>query len=268
MAENGLFPVSLERHQTRYWRRFTSFHFAEHMDACPIVIAEVPQIVTSFPIVFRLNRSGFGPVVLFSVTSGMASPFIDPDGRWLAPYVPSALRCFPFQAEFCTSGNTQSRLLVDEDSGFVTDDTRDDSFFTKDGVLTPDLCDVRRFLQTRHASAIKTAKICALIAEMELFEPLTGQEEITLPDGLLGIDTKRLERLPEAFKLSLFSSGALHLLHAHQLSLSHCTWLYRVQKQTISETKTQSNTFGGFVNAIAEDVLKNKSNAEVLHAMG
>ncbi len=267
MTENGLFPVSLARHRNRFWRRFTSYQFVAEMDGCPIVISEVPQIATSFPIVFQ-SHQGFSPVALFSVIPGMAPPFIDPSGRWLAPYVPSALRCFPFQAEALVNGNSRSRLFVDEDSGLVTHDRGDHPFFTMDGTLTQDLCDVRLFLQNRQASAIKTDQICSLIAEMDLFVQLTEQDGINLGDGYWGIDPSRLERLPEVYSLALLSSGALRLIHAHQVSLSHCAWLSCAQSQSGADTSKQNDTFGGFMTALAEEVTRGQCKAEAIHAMG
>ena len=268
MAENGLFPVSLVRHRNRFWRRFTSYQFVAEMDACPIVISEVPQIATSFPIVFLSNQTGFSPVALFSVIPEMAPPFVDQNGRWLAPYVPSALRCFPFQAEAMKKGGSRSRLFVDEDSGLVTHDPKDQPFFTVDGLLTQDLCRVRRFLQNRLASANKTDQVCSLIAEMGLLVPLDEQNGITLTEGYRGVDPILLERLPESNKLALLSSGALRLIHAHQVSLSHCVWLSSAQSQSGTRSSEQNDTFGGFMTALAEEVRHGQCKEGAIHAMG
>ncbi|SDX00269.1 SapC protein [Ruegeria halocynthiae] len=268
MAENGLFPVSLDRHSNRYWRRFTSYCFAEEIDACPVVISEIPQIATSFPIVFRLIKESFVPVALFSIIPDTVSPFVCQSGRWLAPYVPSALRCFPFQAETACESGARSRLLVNESSGLVTRDPQDNPFFTKDGQLSQNLSDVLHFFQNRQVAAIETDRQCSIIAAMDLFEPLQQHEETTLPQGYWGIDAQRLEHLPDAYNLTLLASGTLRLIHAHQVSLSHCAWLLRAQERGAFQDAEPCRKLDGFIAAIAEDVYQGQARQEVIHAMG
>lgn len=268
MAKNGLFPVNLGRHSNRYWRRFTSYQFAAEMDACPIVISEFPQIATSFPIAFQSNEESFVPVAILSIVPEDASPFVDQNGRWRAPYVPSALRCFPFQSDTLGRNALRSRLIVNEDSGLVTRDPQDNPFFNNDGQLAMNLRNVQLFLQSRQVSAIETARLCSLIAEMDLFIPLAEQDGITMPQMYWGIDAGRLERLPDAYSLALLASGALKLIHAHQVSLSHCAWLLRAQSNNIVNALEQSDALGGFVTAMAEDVFQCQMNSEVIHAMG
>ncbi len=271
MAENGLFPVSLGRHRNRYWRRCTSYHFTRGVGTCPIVISEIPHVAASFPIAFQPGEDSFEPVALLSVAAGLPSPFVDPGGRWLAHYVPSGLRCYPFRAgsagEDCEATAGRSRLMIDESSGLVTRDPQDNPFFTSDGRLTQDLCEVRNFLQNRQAAMSDTRRLCTIIAEMDLFEPLTEHDEVALPNELWGIDTRRLEQLPDAYTLTLNATGALWLIHAHQISLSHCAWLSRAQRLASSSPDEPNDSLGGFIAAMAEDAIHNQQGPEVIHAM-
>ncbi|KIC37121.1 SapC family protein [Ruegeria sp. ANG-R] len=268
MAENGLFPVSHKRHSNRYWRSFTSYQFAEEMSACPIVVSEVSKIATSFPIVFQQNEEGFLPAALLSVVSECMSPFVGQNGRWLAPYVPSELRCFPFQSDALSGNGHRWRLTVDESSGLVTRDPQDNPFFTMDGQLAQKLCQVQLFLQSRQISATETNRLCSLIAELDLFVPLNEYDGITLPQRCWGIDARRLDRLPDAYTLMLLASRALKLIHAHQVSLSHCAWLFRAQIDRSVSASGPNDALGGFITAMAEDVLQGQKRSEVIHAMG
>ncbi|EEE35949.1 hypothetical protein RKLH11_3550 [Rhodobacteraceae bacterium KLH11] len=270
MAQNGLFPVSLKRHRNRYWQRFTSYRFARDLNACPIVTSEVAQITTSFPIVFQQGTDGYVPVAMLSVVDGLASPVVDQRGRWLAPYVPSILRCFPFEIGFSDNSDTETNpvLFVNENSGLVTRDPQDNPFFNADQQLTGDLCDVRFFLQSRTIAEAQTNRLCKLIAEMELFVPLQKQDGLTLPQGFWGIDTRRLKRLPDTCALSLLASGALQLIHAHQISLAHCAWLYRAQSENVDQSLKPKDSLNRFISAMAEDASYLQISKGMAHALG
>ncbi len=259
MAQNGLVPVTAARHGHQYWKRFTSYRFATNRTDCAIVLQEVPQTAGAFPIVFRETSEGVEPKAILSLSEDMPTPFVSPKGQWLAAYVPSDLRCHPFQAE--TIGqNTPDRpalfrLTVDETSGLLSTDPRDESFFDGAGSLSPALRDVQRFLQTRAAAREATLKLCQTIKTMGLFEPADSHGGIAVPSGTLGISALRLKKLSQAEKLDLVDSGAFLLIHAHQISLCHFAWLSRVQNQQaeqISQRKyTENSDISGFLSAMA-----------------
>lgn len=260
MAENGLFPVSLARHGKRYWRRFTSYEFARTASTCPIVSAEAAQVAAAFPLAFRAGPAGFEPVALLSTAIDAPSPFVGKDGSWRAHYVPSALRCVPFQA------STQAQLMVDENSGLVTSDPADIGFFTTDGNLHPELCEVRKFLQARQVAVAKTRRLCDLIARMKLFVPLVQYDGVALQAGLWGVEAKQLERLPDPDLLSLAAGGGLRLIHAHQISLSHSGWLSRAQTAISRRGSAPERELDGFVAALARDASQTLMTPEVIHA--
>nr|WP_170333628.1 SapC family protein [Ruegeria arenilitoris] len=255
MTQNGLFPVSRDRHQARYWQRFTSYGFARELSECPVIHTELCQIAAAFPIMFRKTRSGIRPFAVFSLTAGPV-PFVSTQGRWLASYVPSILRCYPFSAEPLTdtppNTNQPFRLLVDEASGLVTDDIRDEPFFTTDGTLTPDLCAVCAFFQSHTTANAATRRMCDIIDKMDLFKPLLHHDGIDLEPEWLGIDFARMEALSQPHKLLLMNNNALGLIHAHQVSLSHCAWVFKAQqKQLHRSPDAESPELNGFLCAMA-----------------
>lgn len=256
MAENGLFPVTYARHGDRYWKRFSSYHFAETQHACPIVEKETLLVAAAFPIVFRNNEGSIEPVALLSLKADSLSPFVSNDGQWLAAYVPSALRCPPFQAGWPIQPECSSQLLVDESSGLVTDSSEDEPFFTDAGELTAELSNVLRFISAREAAVIETRSMCDVIQGLDLLKPMAGYENVALSTGYLSLDTRRMNTLSQAEKHALLDVGAIQLLHAHQVSLSHIAWLSRVQEQLgrpkPTSQYTENSEISHFISAMAD----------------
>ncbi|WP_420583944.1 SapC family protein [Ruegeria sp.] len=256
MAQDALVPVSFARHGQRYWRRFTSYQFAAADTDCAIVLEEVTQIAAAFPILFKQVKDRIEPRAIFSLSPAASNPFVSWDGQWMAAYVPSALRCHPFSAQRLnqneTFGKPQLRLAVDESTGFVTDDPRNEAFFDESGALSPALRKVQTFLKTCTAADSATASICQKIHSLGLFEPVEKYDGIALPPGSLRISAERLIQLSQNQKLELLEAGAFLMIHSHQVSLSHCAWLYRAQHQGSGQEKyTEYSDISGFLTAIA-----------------
>ncbi|WP_282169468.1 SapC family protein [Ruegeria atlantica] len=255
MAENGLFPVTYERHSGKYWKRFSSYHFAETQQACSIVEKEILRVAATYPVLFRETGGEIEPVALLSLNPDAPTPFVSDEGRWLATYIPSALRCPPFQAGLPSKTNCEPQLLVDESSGLITDTPEDEPFFTDAGELTAELLNVLRFIQAREASAKDIRSVCKVIQEMGLFEKMTSYENVALPTGYLVLDVRRLKALSQTEKLALFDVGAIQLLHAHQVSLSHISWLSQAQEQLakpkLQKQYTENSDISRFLTAMA-----------------
>lgn len=229
MEQKGMVPVSYGRHGQRFWRRFTSFGFAAGLCDCAVVFSEIMPVAAAFPMVFRTDGSKTTPVALLSVTPDGPNPFVSPTGRWLASYVPSDLRCFPFYAG--QNGDSDHvQLMVDEATGFVTDDPQDMPFFTSDEGFAQDVRAAHDFLSRRHKDAQKTQAICDLIEQTGLFQPQGAVDGHHLPGSFKTIVGARLEKLPQAQKTLLLNSGAMQMIHAHQVSMSHYRWLSQIQR--------------------------------------
>ncbi|WP_164662078.1 SapC family protein [Tropicibacter sp. Alg240-R139] len=258
-----LVPISKARHGHRFWRRFSSYDFARPLAEVPIVAEEILHCASAFPVAFRRHgggsRPGVTPVALLSLIPDQDSPFVSHNGRWLGTYVPSQLRSHPF-ASHSTGQGDQRAVLINETSGLITDDPRDEPFFAPDGTLAPGLAQVVQFFSTRTAALQATDVLCATLEAMELFTPLTSHEGVELPPGLLTIDGAALKSLPDAHLVLLARQDGLRLIHAHQVSLQHCLWLDRASRQTgltkaTPDTDTTSpgnDALDGFLSALAQ----------------
>jgi len=259
MAQNGLFPVTYTRHGHRYWKRFTSYEFFANRTECAVVAEEIQKAAATFPIVFAKTERGMEPQVLLSLRTGWPCPFVSQDGRWMASYVPSSLRCYPFQAKRMPKGKTggaeRFQLYVDESSGFVTRNPKDEMFFESDGRLSDELSEAQAFLTAYVTAREVTSKLCRTMASLDLFEPAEPVGAVDLPGESFRISPSRLQKLTQAEKLVLLDSGAFGLIHAHQISLSHCEWLLQAQQQLAQrrdlEKYTENSDLSGFLHAMA-----------------
>ncbi len=235
MSKTHLKPLSLQRYGHKFWKRFTSFDHTRHVTECSVVAAEVFPVAAAFPLVFRKTESGVEPVVVFSLTEEAENPFVSETGIWLAPYLPSAMRCPPFDAEPMPRGgqvkDAQFQLLVDESLGLISDDPRDEAFYRETGALSSNLEAVMTFFQGRMSSAQTTKQICDVLAGMKIMEPLTQYKGCILPKGCWGISPDRLNSLTNKQLATLTACGALRLVYAHQISLSHIAWLTQAQSR-------------------------------------
>ncbi|SLN73969.1 SapC [Falsiruegeria litorea R37] len=262
-AQTDLVPISKARHGHRFWRRFSSYDFARPLAEVPVVAEEILHCASAFPLAFRRSGPNSGsavtPVALLSLIPEQDTPFVSHEGHWLGTYVPSHLRSHPFASQ-TTGQQDQMALLIDENSGLITDNPRDEPFFAPDGTLSPGLAQVVQFSRTRAAAMQATEVLCATLEAMELFTPFISHEGVDLPVGLLTIDSGRLKSLPDAHLVLLARQDALRLIHAHQVSLQHCLWLDKASRQTgltkaTPDTDTTSpgnDALDGFLSALAQ----------------
>ncbi len=257
MAQTGPFPISHKRYKHRYWRRFTSYGHLGSLQECSLVSDEILPCAASFPVAFRRSEAGIEPVALLSLEPNAPTPFVSESGKWLAPYVPSILRCPPFQAAPVhgqyLADPAQFELLVDEDTGLVTDNPADEAFFTPKGALTPHINAVKSFFKHRAVSVLRTRAQCAVLEKLNLFDPLPSQDGVVLPRDLIGINPVRVSSLSVSQVGLLMKSGALQLIYAHQVSLMHCKWLSQAQVAGNSPRREQmKDGLSEFLNAVAQ----------------
>ncbi len=277
MAQTGPFPISHKRYKHRYWRRFTSYGHLGSLQECNLVSDEILPCAASFPVAFRRSEAGIEPVALLSRSPNAPTPFVSESGKWLAPYVPSILRCPPFLAApvhgQSLSDPAQLELLVDEATGLVTDDPVDEPFFTPQGALTPQINSVKSFFKHRATSALRTRAQCAVLEKLNLFDPLPSQDGVALPGDLMGINPGRVISLSISQVGLLMKSGAMQLIYAHQVSLMHCKWLSQAQLAENSPRREQmQDSISEFLNAVAQSKdsfqIVTGSDEEAAYAIG
>lgn len=262
----GMVPVSPERHGGRFWRRFTSYDFARPLRHVSVALAELEQVAANLPVVFAETETGTGtggavrPVALLRLAAQGRTPFVSPEGRWLGGYVPSALRVHPFAARPAApdegaDDDGRMTLLVDESSGLVTDDARDERFFAPEGGPSPALEEVVTFFRRRAASERAAVTACAALAARGLLvapDPGTG-----LAADLRVVDRAALAALDDDGILALHHAGALALAQGHFVSLAHLPLIRHVEARGTSAPAAAApeppgdDRVSGFLDALA-----------------
>lgn len=260
-AEPTLVAVSRDRHGGRFWRRFTSYAFARPLRCVDVVLAELEPAASAFPLVFRETADGTGtePVALLRLGTSGTTPFVAGDGTWRGTYVPSGLRAHPFAAR--NGDNGDMVLMVDEASGLVTDNPKDQQFFVDDGATAEALDQVIAFFRTRARSVVATRAACDALQSAGLLSPLhrlAGMSEED-PGGLLAVDIAKLDALDHRALPALWDTGAMKLAFAHRVSLSHADWIARVARadaRARSDRKPADPApnagLAGFLDALSE----------------
>lgn len=223
-------PLSPGRHGGRYWRRFTSYGFARPLRQVPLVLAEVEPAAAAMPLVFAGGPAGLEPVALLRLVPGGPSPFISPQGLWLATYVPSILRVHPFSAR--PAGDGKMMLMVDEQSGLVTDDPSDNAFFGPDGRPAPVTSGLVEFFRQREGSAGRARVAVARLAELGLLIPFAPEAPGVPAEawaGLWAVNRDRYEALDDDRYLELRRLGAIALVQAHLVSMAQLPWMQRAE---------------------------------------
>ncbi len=268
MAQKGEVPVSTARHAARFWRRFTSYEFARHRAELPLVIDEILPAASVFPIAFRDSGEGPVPVALLRIGPVRETPFVSAEGRWIGSYVPSILRAHPFSA-VAHGAEGKMMLLVDEESGLVTDDPRDEPFFAPDGALSESLQKVLNFLDERAASARRTRVACQGLRDAGVLTGLTPGAGMTEDEaaGLLSVDPDRLASLPDSDLPGMMHSGALRLAHAQLVALEHFARVSRAGRTAPRRAAERApkpgaeDSLSGFLSALAEAQASDRENS-------
>lgn len=253
-AGTKLFPVSQDRHGARYWRRFSSYAFVQAHPLVPIVLGEHEHVAACLPILFVQSSVGPRPVALTRL--GARTALVAQIGVWRGSYVPSILRVHPFHYKPAEQG--QFALLVDEGSGLVTDDPKDEAFFAPDGQLAPALAQVVAFFRNRVQAEAETRAAMDAIARGQLLKPYKPASggEVDFAD-VMSIDVEELAELGRGDLSALHRSGALGLVHAALVARHHIGFLANAEAQLDKPPKAapappQDAALSGFFDAIAD----------------
>ncbi|MFW5834274.1 MAG: SapC family protein [Pseudomonadota bacterium] len=220
--------VSRERHGQRRWRRFEDYGFARGEVAVPIVAAELPRVVLTLPIAFVRAGGDMVPAALLGLQPGQ-NLYVAPDGRFLASYVPAALRSYPFRLLAHPEPSRGFVLCVDETSLCLTMATADDEpFFTSDGQPTQAIAGLLKHLEAVEANRPVTARATAALLEAGVLEPWplkVGERDV---QGLQRVAEGQLARLEPEALVRLRDTGALTLAYAQFFSMGHLPTLARL----------------------------------------
>src|SRR3989442_15385251 len=145
--------------------------FARKLNALAVSLAEFSAAARDYPVVFAsLDRGrSFAPVVVLGLEQGV-NLFVGPGGDWdRSAYCPAFVRRYPFCiSKLYVDGKAQSERVV-----CVARSQLDDAgmaLFDDAGAPSAQWQAIERLLAQYEADLDRTAKLCATLANLRLFE--------------------------------------------------------------------------------------------------
>ena len=88
-------PVTKEKCSNLRYKHLDNFTHFKNKGLVPFCIAELPKIVTNYPIVFTKLNDVFSINFITSFSPNL-NLFIDGEGKWIGNYIPAIYRSMPF----------------------------------------------------------------------------------------------------------------------------------------------------------------------------
>lgn len=225
-------PLSPAQHRDIYIRSNDNFLQASEDQLIPLVVQEVVDAATEFPVLFVKNSST-GEFTLVAMLGLKAQQNLycsdESDQQYDANYAPLVLRNYPFYLQ--QSAEQQFAVCIDELSPLVNHDEGQKLFNDND--------EQTDFLKNKAESLIKfveqqhiTKGFIQLLLEHDLLHPqkltirLNDNDPLTI-DGIYMVDQQRLENLDDEVYSTLRKNGALQIIHAHLMSMKQVNRLTR-----------------------------------------
>jgi hypothetical protein len=238
--------ISPEHHAKKVWKYVTDYAFVAEQTVIPLVGVELSKVVPAMPIGFIKQEGGYQLVAITSLQPG-TNLYVAPDGKWLVPYIPAALRGYPFKL-VQQEGAGEFILCINEASGLVVENTEDgNAFFDDQDQPTQGIKDILNFLTEIKASHDVTEGAVNALADAGLIMPwkinLKQGEEVVPVEGLFSIDEAALNKLDDEDFLTLRKAGGLAVAYAQLLSMNQLVVLERLgelQGQILEQQTAQS----------------------------
>jgi hypothetical protein len=146
---------------------------------------------------------------------------LDRDGRWHGRYIPAFVRRYPF---VFSHSEDQFVLCVDEAFPGFNREGRGNRLFTDDGLPTPYVDGILKFLQDYQTHFLATRRFCHRIRDLGLLEPMhaevsTGDGPSLSLGGFMAVNRERLKALPGQTLSDMAKTDELELIYLHLQSL-------------------------------------------------
>ncbi|MFC2992558.1 SapC family protein [Halomonas tibetensis] len=212
--------LSARKHASHGWRPRRGYHHVRTMASLPVLLAELPELAGHYVLALEEGEAGLQPVVLTDIGFGR-NLYVDAEGRWLARYVPAALRGHPFHLQERDDGKAELCLHAEH----LTADPAAPRLFDDQGKLAEDPQRAGHFLQECREQRAVTRAACAALEEEDLVVPwplkvrLEIDAEPEAVPGLWRVDEQALAELSGDSLRRLNQLGALRLAFLQPSSL-------------------------------------------------
>jgi hypothetical protein len=150
--------------------------------------------------------------------------FVDAGGRWKGEYVPAYIRRYPFVLAKGGAGDDLTVCIDESYAGFGADEGQ--ALFNSKGEPTDHLKGILAFLKDYQAQIERTEVFLQNLLEFDLLTEVSAK--VDLPGGesysmtgLMMVDERKLQALPDDKILRLFRSGELAWVYSHLISIGN-----------------------------------------------
>lgn len=231
------------------------FEFAQSSNFIELSSAESSKLIGLMPMFFQVVKVADKTVIRFGLAAGFANEncLVHPaNGKFLLPYVPAALRAYPFRllkAKAEGKEQTQEVLAVfknEVDGTFAKDQGE---AILAEGELTEKGKGLMNFLTQLNHRAAADQKAIQAVLESGILVPINIQikasedsekTQAVRPD-LFRVDEMKLRELPAEKLQALQTSGAMGFIYAHLFSMDKFQNLQKAV-EVHAKLKQQSNT--------------------------
>lgn len=193
----------------------------EHM--LPVVVHEFVVAGAEFPVVFIKNQEQLQPVALLGLNA-QQNLFIQ-DQKWLAHYVPRAVRNYPLVLVKDTSAEGERLMVAVDEASSRVSQTEGNALFNDDGseseFLTFRKQQMAEYLDMGAVTHNFIQKLQSLDLIKEQVLNLTVKGEERRITGIYLVDEAKLNELSDEQFLELRKSGYLTAIYAQLMSLQH-----------------------------------------------
>lgn len=249
-------PLTPTTHSQKNYHPRTGFAFANTNLIVPVLFVELPKLLPHYVIGFIKDADSYQLVALTGV--GQKNLYVDQHNKWLADYVPAALRGYPFQLARQDDGTGILCVAQSE----LCDDGQGEPLFNSEGKLTDTLIKTRDFLvQREHSRLVTEASIerlqkAGVIQPWELAVEQGEDQPAASISGFYAIDENALNALDADTYHSLkgapmaLAYGQLYSMsQSHQLTLR--AQYHHTQRSATTELPADVDALFG--NGMGED---------------
>jgi len=201
----------------------TNYKHARNLHAIAISAEESGEAAKHYPVFFIKGAEGVSPIALLGIKEN-ENMFVTKQGKWAAEkYIPSIIRTYPFVLSKVENSDQFSVAYDAEYEGLNKADGQ--AMFKEDKELTEYGENVVKFVENVYKGLEITKPAMNIMDGMELFKPVDatiekdGQKYVV--NGLMQVDTEKLNTLGDEDVLKLAKSGALRVVYTHLDSLSN-----------------------------------------------
>lgn len=214
-------PISKSDHSNCGWKKPQGYGFFSNNQIVQVLLAELPKLISCYPLAFIANQDKFLLVALLGVEHGR-NVFISTSSEWDASYVPSSVRGYPFSL---VRLNDDSLTLCISEECLVCTEAAPEPLFQPSGELAPHVANTVDFLRHCDANREVTQRAVDVLASMNLIEvwPIqyrySDRLDTTRLSGIYRINQECLHGLEEKALKKLMECGALGLAYAQLFSM-------------------------------------------------